>query len=133
GGQQQHGGGAVADLARIAGSHHAVLLERWLQLRHLFARRRDADAFVSLERIARAVALYVDGKDLAAEPAFLDRLPGFAVALVGKLVELFAREAPFLRDHLRRAALRDDPEQVCQFGTHRALAGAERDRTHRLP
>ena len=33
----QHRRGAVTDLAGIARRHHPILLEGWLQLRHLFA------------------------------------------------------------------------------------------------
>ena len=86
----QHGGRPIADLARVAGRHDTVLLEGGFELRHLFVRRWNTDAFVGLEPRAGAVALDVDGQDLALEPAFLDRLPGFDVALISKLVELFS-------------------------------------------
>src|SRR5207237_7465486 len=99
----------------------------------LFARRWNAHALVGLEPIARAVALHVNGEDLAAKTTFLDRPPGFGVALESELVQLRSGKPPLLRDHLRGIALRDDLVEVGQFGTDGAFAWAERIRAHRHP
>src|SRR5439155_6874172 len=112
-------------LAGLAGGHHAILLERRLQLRHLFPGRRDAHPFVDLKFIAGAVLFYLDREDLPLKAAVLDRLPGLDVTLVGELVELLPAESPFLGDHLRRVALRDDLEEVHQLGADRALTRTE--------
>ena len=132
-GHDEDRGRAVADLARVTGGHHAVLLEGGLELRHLFPRWRNADAFVGLDSIAAAVLLDVHRENLARKAPFLDGLSRLDVTLVGELVELLAGKAPLLRDHLRGVALRDDLEQIGQLWTDRSLTGAEGVRAHRYP
>src|SRR5262245_34919812 len=98
---QQHGGGSVRDLRRVAGGDLAVLLEGGLQLRERLQAGVGPDALIG------DVGVAVDGErdDLALEAALLSRLVGELVGPQADLVELGAGDLPLVGDHLGRNAL----------------------------
>src|SRR5436190_1294783 len=101
---QEHGGGAVGDLRRVACRDDAVLLEDGLELAERLEIGVRPDALVG--HVGVAVDLHRD--HLALEAALFGRLVGELVRAHGELVELGARDLPLLGDHLGAEALADD-------------------------
>src|SRR5438034_538352 len=82
-----HGGGAVGDLRRVAGGDGAVLRERRLQLAQRLRGGARADAFVGVDQDRLALALRnAHRRDLGGEAALLDGGGRPLVALGRELV-----------------------------------------------
>ena len=140
--RDEHCGGAVDDLARVARRDLAVGNERRLKCRQLLE-RRGADCLVDGETRAhhrrRAAAVFVrrghveiDRNDLLLEAALFDRAPGALMRLERVAVELLAGEVPLVGDLLGRDSLHHDVEALEHGVGHRAVAGAHRDARHHL-
>ena len=108
----QDGRGAVGDLRRVAGRDLAVLLEGGLELGQRLDGGVGPDALVGGEDLVGVVALVVadgHGHDLVLEAALGGGPGGPLVALHREGVELLARDAPLVGDHLGADALADQP------------------------
>src|SRR3954468_7679942 len=132
---QEHGGGAVGDLRRIACRDDAILLEDGLELAERLEVGVRPDALVG--DVGVAVDLHRD--HLALEAALFGRLVGELVRAHGELVELGARDLPLLGDHLGAEALADDVvlgHELGREGVAEVLlglhAGGERQHPHVL-
>ena len=81
---------------------HTVLLERWLELRHLLDGRAAPDALVLEDRVT---VLILDRHDLIVERTGILCGRCLLVRAERELVEHHARKAPLLGDHLGADAL----------------------------
>ncbi len=98
-------GSAVGDAGRVAGGHDAIGLERRAELGEGFRRRITPRALVHVKENGRLLALrYLDGGDFVPKASGIDGIHGLALAVMGKLVQLGAREAVLLGNELGRHA-----------------------------
>ena len=130
--RDQDGGGTVADLRRVAGGHLSLRQERGLQGGERLRRRVPSRRLVNLEDDAHVRIRQVDRHDLLFEPALVGRTDGASMRLERERIQLLAREAPLLGDHLGRNPLRHDLPAVEQLVRQVAAAGAHRDTRHHL-
>jgi hypothetical protein len=118
----EHGRGAVGDLARVRGGDHAVLAEHGLERRHLGRIDALADALVAGEFDRAARLVHARGREDLAVPAARKRPPGAGVALGREFVERGAGESPLLGDALGALALVDDLVLLEELGIQPAEA-----------
>ena len=107
----QHRRGAVANLARRGGADHAVLLEQFDRA-DAFERGVEADALVDLVVTVCRRRVASTGTISAVERARLGRRLGALVAAQRIVIQLRARIAIFLGDHLGADELAEEGHAI---------------------
>ena len=130
--RDQDGGRTVADLRRVAGGHPSLGQEHGLESGERLRGRVPSRRLVDLEDNAHVRIRQVDRDDLLFEPAVVDRADGASMRLERDRIQLLAREAPLLGDHLGRDPLRHDLPAVEELVRQVAAPRPHRDAGHHL-
>ena len=134
GGGDQNQGGAVGNLAGVAGGHHPVRFERRLEGGHLLQARLPPGALVGLQDLGGLLVGGGHGQrdQLPGEAALVGGPDGPLVALVGVGVQLLPAQLPLLGDQLRRDPLGDQSEPLLEGRAHRPAIRAHLHPAHAL-
>ena len=130
--RDEHGGGAVDDLARVARGDHPVGEERRLERGELLRGGVAARRLVDGEEHGRTGGRHLDRNDLVLEAAVVDRRDRAPVRLERVGVERLAREFPLGGERLGGDPLRDDLPALEQLVREVAAVRAHRHARHHL-
>ena len=128
----QHGGGAVADLRRVAGRHLPVGQKGRLEGGQCLGRGVASGRLVDVEDDADVRIRQLDGHHFALEASLVDRAQRAPVRLERERVQLLAGKVPLVRDHLGGDPLWDDLPPFEQLVRQVAPARAHRHARHHL-